>query len=355
LEIEEITSADDFDALRQEWNRLVDGITDNTLFLCWERMAPAVTHLEKESALKLICIKDGGEILGLVPLKKLCRSVGGGVGYTVIETISERTPGILLKDRKSDCLEKLMAYLYGQKDWDFLYFRNVPETFSVVNLLQHSTYDFNMIEEDVSPYIQIPDSMPALYEYFSASWRYYLRRNLRKLEQAYGKIELKDYFELGSLEEMMGKCFELHQARWESKGQPGVFYSKRHRDIFLHEAKLFSEIDCLKLRFLLAGGKPISVFYGYEHNRTLYYLLSGFDPNYESFGPSNLEVLKTLERCIEDGVEELNFFSGFTSYKFKWCKNFRRNYTFKFVNNKVYSRALTLINNINKRYVRAAL
>ena len=140
----------------------------------------------------------------------------------------------------------------------------------------------------------------------------------------------------------MQKCFELHQKRWESRRQPGVFKTKRLRDIFLTEAKLFSEIGCLRLRFLLAGHRPISVFYGYEHNQTLYYLLSGFDPTYASFGPNNLQVLKTLEECVKEEIKELNFFSGYTSYKFRWCKNYRRNYSFKFVNNKFHSKALSL-------------
>ena len=136
--------------------------------------------------------------------------------------------------------------------------------------------------------------------------------------------------------------FDMHQKRWASKGEPGAFKTKRNRNIFLYEARLFSEINCLRLRFLVVNDKPISVFYGFEHNRVLYVMLSGFDPAYGSYSPFNLLVLKILERCIEEGTKELNFFGGYTSYKFRWCKTYRRNFTFRFVNRKLYSRALNL-------------
>lgn len=314
-------------------------------------MAPAVRNLEKGNQLKIICIKDREEIIGIAPLKKRSCQINGIVAYTVIETISERAPGILLKKRKAECLNTLMAHLYAEKDWDFLYFKDIPETFSIVNLLRKnsSKIDFEMAEEDVSPYLIIPDSLDALYANISPSFRHNLRNDLRRLEKNHGKITFKEYHELGSLEEMMNKFFEIHQKRWVKKGQSGVFKTKRHRDIFFSEAKYFSEINRLRLYFLLVNDKPISVFYGYEHNHALYYLLGGFDPDYAAYGPHNLQLLKILEKCIENKIKELNFFAGYTPPKFRWCKSFRRNYSFKFVNNSVHSKALSLANRITRQ------
>ena len=98
----------------------------------------------------------------------------------------------------------------------------------------------------------------------------------------------------------------------------------------------------LVVRFLVVNDKPIAVFYGFENNQVLHSMLGGFDPAYASYSPSNLLVLKNLERCIEKGIKELNLFGGYTSHKFNWCKKYRRNFTFRFVNRKLYSRALNL-------------
>lgn len=143
--------------------------------------------------------------------------------------------------------------------------------------------------------------------------------------------------------------FDLHQKRWIAMGEPGAFRTKWNRDMFLYEAKLFSEINCLRLRFLVVDDKPIAVFYGFEHEQVLYSLLGGFDPDYASCSPSDLLKLKILERCIEENIKELNLFGGYTSHKFRWCKKYRRNFTFRFVNRKLSSRALNLEVRIAKK------
>jgi hypothetical protein len=345
LRVIEVNSFNEFYDMRSEWNRFLNGISDNTHFLSWERMAPGVKYLEQGSTLKILCATNGKEILGIAPLRKSNRYLNGHIIYSVIEAISLRAPGILLAKRKAECLDMFLTHLYGQKDWDFLYFNEVPETFSAVNLLRessHSIPDFEVKEGDVSPYLTIPNSLDELYRGLSRSFRRDLRHGMRKLQREHGKVEVKDYYEIGSLEETMQIFFDLHQKRWASKGEPGAFKTKRNRNIFLYEARLFSEINCLRLRFLVVNDKPIAVFYGFEHNRVLYVMLSGFDPAYGSYSPFSLLVLKILERCIEEGTKELNFFGGYTSYKFRWCKTYRRNFTFRFVNRKLYSRALNL-------------
>ena len=331
--------------MRTEWNQVLSGTSDNTFFLSWERMAPAVKYLEKGSTIKILCATYGEEILGILPLKKSSRLFNGHSIYSVIEDLNFRAVGVLLTKRKAECLHMFLAHLYNQKDWDFLHLNNIPETFSIVELLKrnaHSISELEVREGEVSPYLTIPGSLDELFGSLSSNFRRNLRKRLRKLQQEYGKVALKDHYELGSLEETMKIFFNLHQKRWISRGEPGVFKTKRNRDLFLFEARLFSEINCLRLRFLVVNDKPIAVFYGFENNQVLHSMLGGFDPAYSSYSPSNLLVLKNLERCIKEGIKELNFFGGYTSHKFNWCKKYRRSYSFRFVNRKLYSKALNL-------------
>ena len=261
--------------MRSEWNKFLNRIRDNTLFLSWERIAPSVKYLRQGSTLKILCAIEDEEILGIAPLRKTSRFFNGQPIYSVLESLSDRAFGVLLAKRKAECLSMFLTHLYDQKDWDFLYFNNVPETFSIVDLLEKNSYsipDFEAKEEDVSPYLTIPDSLDELFKGLSTKFRKNLRNSMRKLEREHGKVALKDHYELGSLEETMQFFFDIHQKRWISRGEPGAFKTKRNRDMFLYEAKLFSEINYLRLRFLMVNDKPISVFYGFEHDQVLYYL-----------------------------------------------------------------------------------
>lgn len=331
--------------MRREWNSLLNRIGDNTYFLSWERVAPAVKFLKHGSSIKLLCATEGGEVYGIAPLRKASRSFKGRAIYNVLESLSDRAFGILLAERKAECLNKFLTHLYEQKDWAFLYFNEVPETFSVVDLLKNNSRSIPHLEvkeAEVSPYLTIPASLDDFFGGLPAKFRKDLRRSMRRLEREHGKIELKNYSELGSIEKMMEIFFDLHQKRWVAKEGCSMFNIKRNREMFLYEAKLFSEIKCLRLDFLLVNDKPISAMYGFEHNGVMHSLLTGFDPNYASYSPNNLHHFLVLERCIRDKIEEFNFFGGFTSHKFKWCNTFRRNYTFRFINNTFCSNALNL-------------
>lgn len=313
--------------------------------MSWERVAPAVKYLKQGSSIKLLCATEGGKVCGIAPLRKSSRSFKGRSIYTVIESLSDRAFGILLAERKAECLNKFLTHLYEQKDWDFLYFNEVPETFSVVDLLKNNSSSIPHLEvkeAEVSPYLTIPASLDDFFGSLTAKFRKNLRNSMRRLEREHGKIELKNYSELGSIEKMMEIFFDLHQRRWVVKEGYGMFNIKRNRDMFLYEAKLFSEIKCLRLDFLLVNDKPISAMYGFENNRVIHSLLTGFDPNYASYSPNNLHHFLVLERCIRDKLKEFNFFGGFISHKFNWCHTFRRNYTFRFVNNTLRSNALNL-------------
>lgn len=338
--------------MRSNWNKALDRTSDNTFFLSWERMAPGVKFLKQGSTIKILCAIEGEEILGIAPLMKSTRSLKGRPVYRVIESLNYRALGILLTKRKAECLSSFFTHLYNQRDWDFLYFNDVPETFSVVNLLEKNTDfypHFEVKEGDVSPYLPITGSMDELLRGLGKKFRHNLLRCNRKLEREKGKVELKDYRELGTLEEGMQTLFDLHQKRWISKGEPGAFKFIRNRDMFLYEAKLFSETNRLMLRFLMVNGKPIAALYGFEHDRVLHGMMSGFDAAYASYSPGNLVILKTLQSCVENGIKELNFFGGFTTYKFNWCKHYRRNFTYRFVNSKLSSRALDIEVRIARR------
>lgn len=188
--------------MRSEWNQVLNESSDNTLFLSWERMAPAVKYLEQGSTLKILCATDGEEILGIAPLRKSGRFFKGHFIYNVIESLNFRSPGILLAKRKAECLNAFLTYLYGQKDWEFLYFNDVPETFSIVDLLRknsHSIPDLEVKEGDVSPYLTIPGSMDELFRGLPFSFRKNLRKSMRKLGREHGEVAVKDYYELGRL------------------------------------------------------------------------------------------------------------------------------------------------------------
>jgi CelD/BcsL family acetyltransferase involved in cellulose biosynthesis len=163
------------------------------------------------------------------------------------------------------------------------------------------------------------------------------------LEREHGRVELKDYQQLGSLEEAMSILFKLHQKRWNMKGKAGVFCKEEARYIVMETAKLFEEKNWLRLNFLAVDGKPVAANYDLEYGGIIYGHLCGFDPDYSKYSVGNLLLWKVLQMCIEKGVSEYDFMQGDEHYKYDWTDKHRQNKTVIFVNTTLHSMTVSLI------------
>lgn len=312
--------------------------------------------MNKHQSLRILYITNDKNIVAIAPLRQSNYSIKSSFNYSVIEPLDYGSAtdytGLILAEQEIECLRIFISYLFSQKDWDYIYLNDIPEQSLIVDLLvkNNSLFPNFEIEEGAKcPYIPIPDSIENFLKGYSRNFRKNLKRSLRKLQRDYGKVELKDYRDLGSLEDMMNLFFNLHQKRWVSKKGPGAFKTQRVRDLFLDRAKLFAEKGWFGLFFLIVDEKPVAAKYVLEHNKKMYGCLSGFDPAYSSYSLGSLLLLKVIENCVEREFKEYDFMKGDELYKFKWAKNYRKNSNIKFINNRFRSQLITRSLEVKRR------
>lgn len=111
---------------------------------------------------------------------------------------------------------------------------------------------------------------------------------------------------------------DLHQRRWQSRGEPGCFASPQftafHREVMpelLHRGRL-----CLA--WLEVDGRPIAADYALSDERVIYGYLSGLEPIETSCSPGHLLNMLIIRHAIEKGYREYDFLRGDESYKAQW-------------------------------------
>jgi hypothetical protein len=347
LEIREINTVKGFFELRSLWNEVLERSKDNSALLTWEQISVSVKNLTKNQLLKILLITNGDKIVAIAPLRQSIYDFKGLFRYSIIEPLDYGSAtdytGLILAEKETECLQTILEYLLSQDDWDFIQINDIPATSMVVNLLikkRHLFPKFELKEGAICPFITIPDSMEYYLKNLSRNFRRNLLRCIRNLEKDHGKVELKEYYELGSLENTMELFFNLHQKRWALKGGTGAFSSQKIRDIFMDRAKLFAEKDWFGLYFLTVNNKPVAAKYTLKYNRKLHGCLSGFDPAFSSYSVGNLVLMKLLEKCIKQGIKEYDFMKGDESHKSKWTNRFRRNVNLEFVSGRTRSQLI---------------
>jgi CelD/BcsL family acetyltransferase involved in cellulose biosynthesis len=308
-----------------------------------------VRRMGTRASLKILCATEGDRVVAIAPFRKTRRSIIGRLGYNVIEPLAKGNTdysGIIKDEQEKQSLRHLLSYLLDQKDWHIFYFPDLPETSQTLEFLKsvrESLPGFEIQQGWVCPYVEIPQSREKLLAGLNPNFRRGLRRQLRKLEKEKGKVEVKYHYELGSLENAMEILFRLHQKRWKSKGEAGVFESQEFRDISMQTAKLFDERNWLRMYFLTVNGKPVAANLSLEYGKKMYGHLSGFDPDYSRYGVGSLLQLKVLEDCIAKGISEYDFMQGAEAYKFNWTSKYRQSKNVRFVNKKLSSNVINLL------------
>ncbi|MBK5133748.1 GNAT family N-acetyltransferase [Candidatus Bathyarchaeota archaeon] len=348
LKISEIYTKKQFNNMRKCWNVTLNKSLENNIFLTWEKMAPSVNLIEKESTLKILCASEETELIGIAPFRKTRKSLKGNFGYNIIEPLTNGNTdysGLLITKQEVQCVQKFLTHLFQQKDWDLITIPDLPQaspTLELIKLYSKELPRFKVEKGVICPYVEIPDSEEDLLSSLKPKFRRNLQRRLRKLEKEQGNVEIKHYYELGSLENAMQIFFRLHQKRWIRKGESGVFEKQKAREITMQTTKFFAERNWLRLHFLTVNNRPVAASLDLEYGGKMYGHLAGFDPDYSKYSVGNILLLKILNQCVKKELSEYDFMQGDESYKFDWTQKYRQNMNVKFFNRKFSSMMISL-------------
>jgi len=339
LNISEINDYNQFLKLKNEWDAVAKRSINENIYLTWEWCSTYWKHLGKGKKLIVLKIEDDDESIAFAPLRQSKYKLWNWFGYNVIEPMCYGPTdynGFLMTKRNEECLKLFFKYLYDRIDWDFMHLMDIPETSAILNHLP-LLYEYNYVLEKGAecPYLPISKST---HTELSKNFAYNLSRQMRKLKKEYHKVDVIEHDKFGTVEKAMKTFFSLHENRWQSKNMLGILSQDELKNFHLDVARIFSEKGWLALYFLVVDEEPIASLYGFKYNNNISLYLGGFNVDFSKYSPQNLLLYELLKKCIENGINKLDFLRGSEQYKQKWCSNYSMNYNLKIVNYKIGSK-----------------
>ena len=92
-----------------------------------------------------------------------------------------------------------------------------------------------------------------------------------------------------------------------------------------HVARAMLDAGALRMYAMRSGERVVAVFYGFADATTVYYYLSGYDPDLEKLSPGTLIVAHAIECARRDGATAFDFLRGAEDYKYSWGAKNRMN------------------------------
>ncbi len=313
MAVDLITSDDALEAIAPEWLNLWRRMPDATPFQSPMWLLPWWRHFGSND-LSVITVRGNGELEALAPL------------YVVRD--EDESLGLLLGTGNSDYLDLLGCDPDGAitkglsridcRLWDLHQLR--PSS----PLLKTEIPDgWNETVEEQEPCLVLPiagageELQNLISTHFRKKLRYY-RRNLAPLSC--------DTVDERNLDSAMDALFTLHAARWERRGMPGMLADNVAQRFHRQVARAMLDAGALRMYTMRSRDRVVAVFYGFASGDTVYYYLSGYDPDLEKLSPGTLIVAHAIEQAVRAGVTTFDFLRGAEEYKHAWGAKDRMNH-----------------------------
>jgi CelD/BcsL family acetyltransferase involved in cellulose biosynthesis len=312
MPVDVLTSIEALEAIAPEWDALWQRSPDATPFQSphwclpwWKRFGsddPFAIAVRADGALDcfaplyILRDDDTGESLGMF--------LGTGVTdyLDVIVAPNADVAPIVDTMTAADC-----------QLWDL---QQMRPTSPLVSAPLPDPWSDNIEEQDACPVLSIENAGDELENLLSTHARKKLRY-FRRCAEREGTVRYESATP-ETLDGLLAAFFELHGARWQRRGLPGVLADDVIRDFHHDVARRMLDAGALRMHAMRLDERIVAVFYGFAHHGTVYYYLSGYDPDLEKLSIGNVIVAHAIDEAVRAGARTFDFLRGAEEYKYSW-------------------------------------
>ena len=329
MKIERVPAADRWDRLHPEWSRLLDEVSEPSVFLSPEWVFAWQRHFGRDREAFVIAGWDqSGHLAGLAPFyrRRLGPAVLGGpriLSFLGDDGVGSEYLGILARTgAEQEFLSALARDLEGEWAWADL--RGLREGHLCTNLLIQSlgSRAAKRVHRERSPCSSVP--LPGDYEAYlrslPAKFRTTLRYRTNKLTKNF-VVRLVRTSRGEDLEAHLARLFEMHQGRWEAEGHSGSFYHPRKRAFYREVSEGFLRRGWLRFYHLEVDGVIRAAQFGFAFGGVLHSLQEAFDRDFRPQGVGGIGVVlrgMVIRECIAEGLKAYDFLGGEEEFKTRW-------------------------------------
>jgi CelD/BcsL family acetyltransferase involved in cellulose biosynthesis len=325
VQIQVLTTIEDFEQLESEWNELLQRSTSNRIFSTYEWQ---ITWWQSYQAGELMIVtarNETGTLLGIAPwfietqthstyTERVVRSIGCVDVTDYVDIIVDLEHISAVQQAFAHTLLEQRAY------YDRINLCNIPESSPSYThfaaLLQNCGFSVNLELQEVCPIIQLPSTWDDYLESLDKKNRHELRRKLRKAE---GEVENLTWDFVQQSDDFDAELRVFIDLMAKSQPAKAEFLSDpRNVDFFTKMALITHKRGWLQMSIMRIEGEPVSAYMNFDYGNTILVYNSGLDPNRYSHLSTGIVLLcHNIQHAIETKHTLFDFLRGNEVYKYR--------------------------------------
>ena len=312
-----------------EWRELNRRARAGNMFLGPEWLEPWWTHFGAGREICCICVREGGRLIGLMPL--FAESVRrGGVPVRRVAFLGDGETGcddldVLAEPGRERevlriCLDRLMDLPWDVCELDGLW-RGSQTALQLAERFPPRRVTDDVVRSARLRYLCPSIPLEGTYEQYLATLA--RRENLRRREKWIWR-QPGAAIRCARAPEEAGPATEqliaLHRARWAADGGSDGLTDERTEAFHRDATQRLARAGMLRMYTLLVARRPVASVYGVVHGQKFNYYQSGYDPLWAGKSVGLVLLARTVKDAFADGSREFDFLRGNESYKGEWAR-----------------------------------
>jgi CelD/BcsL family acetyltransferase involved in cellulose biosynthesis len=331
IAVERIADVPGLEALRDEWNELLEASDADCLFLTWEWLSAWWKHLAGDRRLAIFALRHGGRLVALAPFCLRPPSLSRRRPLPVLEFLGSGCVGsdyldlIVRRGYESEARQAFASALVKERlvlDWTQLR-RGSCAAAGVAADLGARNWSVSETLANTCPFIPLAGmSWEAYLATLGAEHRYNFHRKWKRLNRDYSvQFERVDTEE--QCRESIDLVMDLHNMRWRDRGGSNAFDTPGLMAFHREFSQIALTRGWLRLYVLRLDRKSAACLYGFLYGGTFYFYQSGFDSAYRKESVGLVSMGLSIKSAIEEGAEEFDLLHGDEEYKSHWSRQSR--------------------------------
>ena len=313
------------EALRDEWNALLDDSVSHVPFLrydyleSWWRLRGGGEWPDAELA--LVTARQDGRLIGIAPLFFTPNHAGQPALMLLgsIE-ISDYLDLIVRPDDLSAFLDALIPFLSlpDRPAWQTLDLYNLLDSSPTLPALEAAAlrHQLSHHQEQLqhSPYIPLPGDWETYLSSIDKKQRHEIRRKMRRAETA----EVPARWYIVTDDDTLDSEIEAFLTLMQQDEEKSAFLTPEMRQAMHEIIRCAFEEDCLLLAFMEVDGEKAAGYIMFDYLDRMWVYNSGFDRRFMEYSPGWVLLGYLLQWAIEHQRTEFDFMRGDEDYKYRF-------------------------------------
>lgn len=336
-----ITTTEELQTLRADWNRLLRSTAMNAVQLthewieCWWKSFGSRAELHV-----LLLFNEENELTGIIPLMR-SESRYRGINIKKLSLLANgHSPSsdiITATFDLENVVYALFEHVKNLPNWDVLDLHKISRSsLACEYILKHmvSQYPYGIKENIQSPFIVVNTSWPMFLKERSCKFRKVLRNKINRANRA-GDLKFEKIAIPDSRHPALARMIEISSRSW--KGLIGKDLKSNPESLRFHLllADSLGRRGMVYLWFLKKGHLPIGFEYHLVYNAVVYPIRADYDEQYRKLSPGTLlehHILETL--FTESTIREYYSCGDNYPYLLNWTDMIRQHINIEVFNKK---------------------